>query len=104
MCQPPININELRWEGDTNPERPDRVFVQISMDARPELEIYNIEPYVLVDMLEYSFPCRNPRRVKHNELEVCSRRSRICFRIILFKDYCMDVQAFCWVVKHVKPV
>jgi len=103
MYQPPINFNELRWDGTTNPE-PDRAFVQISQDAKPELEIANIDVYVLIDMLDCCFQCHEPRRVAADEIEVCSNRSHTCYRIILFKDFCIDVQAFCWVVKHVKPV
>jgi len=95
-------LNSYTWIDSSNPE-PKRRYIQISSHARNEMDIYDIDPITLIDMLCDSFPCRPRGRCKKGEIELCSNRKRKIFRIKLSKDYCIDVREECWLLKHVKP-
>jgi len=89
-----LNPKEFYW-GDK--------YVAFTDHARLELENCGMDVLNLIDMLYDSFPCKIKRRHKRNEKEVCANWNHVCYRIILFEDFCINVQEICWVVKHVKP-
>ncbi len=89
-----LTIHDFRWEGK---------YVAFTDHAKIECRLFKIDAYEVIEMLRDSFEC--PEKKKHNkkEKEICSKKNRKIFRIILFEDHCSDVGEDCWCVKHVKP-
>jgi hypothetical protein len=88
-------LNNFNWRGK---------YVAFTYSARLHLEEFQINAIELIDMLHNPVPCPKNRIFRKKDIEICSMKKGRIFRIILFEDYCIDVQADCWVVKHVKPI
>ena len=87
--------NNFNWRGK---------YVAFTYSAKLHLEEFQIDALELIDMLHNPVPCPKSRVFRKKDIEICSTKKGRIFRIILFEDYCIDVQADCWVVKHVKPI
>lgn len=99
MVRALVNINRYalenyRWGGK---------YVSFSSHAKMHLEEFDLDVLEVIDMLHDTVPCPGKRGFKRSEKEICSKKHGEIFRIILFEDYCYDVQEDCWVVKNVKP-
>ena len=88
------NADDFRWNGK---------YVQFSYSAKLHLDEFRLSPLEIIDMLHDSVNCPNNRKFRKTDFEICSKKNRRIFRIILFEDYCYDVKAACWCVKHVEP-
>ena len=86
--------NNFYWKGK---------YVAFTYSARLHLEEFQIDALEVIDMLHNPIPCPKSNIFRKNDIEICSMKKGKIFRIILFEDYCIDVHADCWVVKHVKP-
>jgi len=88
------NSDDFRWN--------DR-YIQFTDSAKLHLEEFGLDAIEIIDMLHNSFPCPKNRKFRRTDIEICSRKNKRIFRIILFEDYCYDVREICWCVKHVEP-
>jgi hypothetical protein len=92
---------KLRWK-----ER----LLHLSDDAKVECQIFKLDVYQIVGMLEDQVKCpkyrqfhRKDKKFKTEEIEICSKKDRKIFRIIYCEDNCIDVKEICWLIIHVKP-
>ncbi|MDY6966592.1 MAG: hypothetical protein SVM80_11630 [Halobacteriota archaeon] len=88
------NPDDFRWN--------DR-YVQFTDSAKFHLEEFGLDVIEIINMLHDPVPCPKHRKFRKTDIEICSRKNRQIFRIILFEDYCYDVQETCWCIKHVEP-
>ncbi len=88
------NPKNYRWGGK---------YVAFSTHAKMHMEEFDLDALEVIDMLHDTVPCPGRRRIRRDEKEICSKKHRKIFRIILFEDYCYDVREDCWVVTNVKP-
>jgi len=86
--------NDFRWR--------DR-FVQFTNHAKLHLEEFGLDVHEIIDMLHDPVDCPKKRKFHRTDIEICSRKNRRIFRIILSKDDCYNVGECCWVVRNVKP-
>ncbi len=88
---------------DPNYYKWDDRYIQFTDHAKIECALFKIGVHEIIDMLHNQIKC--PKTKKHNksDKEICSKKNKKIFRIILFKDYCIDVGEICWCVRHVKP-
>jgi len=88
------NPDSFRWRSS---------YIAFTNHAKNELWIYELDVIQVIDMLNSSFECKDTKKGVKTDIEVCSIRKRQIFRILLFHDFCREVQEDCLVVKHVKP-
>lgn len=88
------NPNDFRWN--------DR-YIQFTDSAKLHLDEFGLDAREIIDMLHNPVNCPKHRKHRRTDIEICSRKNRRIFRIILFEDYCYDVKEICWCVKHVEP-
>lgn len=88
----PNNFLEWVWNG-----RP----LFFTDHARQEMEYYNLDPFLILGMLESSYKC-NPQSGKGVGIEYCSIH-RITYMIKVIDDYSINSRCQCWTVKHIKP-
>lgn len=81
--------------------REKRVFITDS--AGRHLRYERISPYELMDMINDTVECPEYRRFKRNEIEICSKKHRKTYRIILIDGNHERLGIDCWWVKHVEP-
>lgn len=78
--------------------------VQFSDHATRELNFAQIDVFELIDMLNHQIKCPKFKKFSKSDEEICSKKNRKIYRIILGIDDCIDSSTKCYVVKHVKPV
>lgn len=88
----PLDPDRLKWKGKP---------VAFTDHAKRELWFYDLTVDEVIEMLNTSFECKKQRKFKENEEEVCARKHKKIYRIIIFEDYCRDYQMDCYVIKHV---
>lgn len=88
------NPNDFRWN-----ER----YVQFSDSAIFHLDEFGLDAFEIIDMLHNPVDCPKNKKFRRTNIEICSKKNKQIFRIILFEDYCYDVKEICWCVKHVEP-
>ncbi len=88
------NHNYFRWN--------DR-YVQFSYSAKLHLEEFGLDAFEIIDMLNNPVNCPEYKKFRRTDIEICSKKNKKIFRIILFEEYCLDVREICWCVSHVKP-
>ena len=88
------NPSDFRWN--------DR-YIQFTDSAKLHLYEFGLDALEIIDMLHNPVNCPKHRKHRRKDIEICSRKNRRIFRIILFEDYCYDVKETCWCVKHVEP-
>ena len=86
--------NDFRWQ--------DR-YVQFTDSAKMHLEEFGLNALEIIDMLRDPVDCPTRRKFRKTDKEICNRKNKRIFRIILFEDFCYDVGETCWCVKHVEP-
>lgn len=88
------NYNDFRWNGR---------YIQFTDSAKLHLDEFGLDAHEIIDMLHDPVDCPEHRKFRRTDIEICSRKKRRIFRIILFEDFCYDVKEICWCVKHVEP-
>lgn len=88
------NLDAFRWR--------DR-YVQFTDSAKLHLEEFELDALEIIDMLHDPVNCPKYKKFRRTDIEICSRKDRRTFRIILFEDDCFDAGETCWCVKHVEP-
>jgi hypothetical protein len=68
----------------------------------------NIDPMTLCDMLKYQINCpestKKRKKFRKTSIEVCSNRKKKIYRILLEKDYTIDIGNYAYVVIHLEPI
>jgi hypothetical protein len=88
------DLNDFRWEG---------VLVQFTQSAKMHLWEFRLTPHEIMDMINDQVECPEYRRFNKKDTEICSKKDRKIFRIILSKAYCGEINEECWRVIHVEP-
>lgn len=88
------SYNDFQWEGR---------YVSFSSHAKMHLSEFKLDALEVIDMLNDPVPCPDSRRFRRQDVEICSRKHRKTFRIILADAFCDDVGEPCWCVENVKP-
>ena len=90
----PYEYDAYQWNGR---------YVAFNFHAEMHCNEFGLNPLEVVDMLNDPYPCPQPRRHRKEDYEICSRKNRKIFRIIVSDDYCVEVGEPCWCVRNVKP-
>jgi hypothetical protein len=66
----------------------------------------DIEPYTLCDMINDPIPCpkRTPKPFRKSSIQICSRRNRRIYNILLEKEMTIDINQESYEVVHVEPI
>ena len=86
--------DEYRWNG---------VYIAFSTSAKLHLGEFHIDAIEVIDMLNDPVPCPKGKKFRKSNVEICSRKNRDIYRIVLYEDYCLDAGEKCYCVKHVEP-
>jgi hypothetical protein len=82
--------------------------VRLSDSGISHLFKEKIDPMTFCDMLQYPINCpkivKKRKKFKRTSIELCSNRKSKIYRIILEKDYTINIRNFAYVLRHLEPV